>query len=117
VLAEESYVLLEHHGDVSPEEIRAARTALLETLVHDNFGRVLIDWRAASDVPQVADFYFILSETRITLAVRGKCALLTPESSKSVAEFVETAGRNRGFRINAFTSREAAIAWLFTDDK
>jgi hypothetical protein len=34
-----------------------------------------------------------------------------------VADFVETAGRNRGFRIKAFTSREAAIEWLFrTDD-
>ncbi|HEY5567509.1 MAG TPA: hypothetical protein VIM81_09735 [Gammaproteobacteria bacterium] len=116
VLAEEGYVLLEHHGHVPSDEVREARAALLDAAGREKFGRVLIDWSAASGVPPVADFYFILSETRITLDVRGKCALLTPESSRSVADFVETAGRNRGFRIKAFTSREAAIEWLFRAD-
>jgi hypothetical protein len=116
VLAEEGYLLLEHSGDVSPDEIRAARSALLDTQAREKLGRVLIDWSAASGLPPAADFYFIISETRVTLDFRGKCAVLTPESSKSAAEFVETVGRNFGFCINAFTSRAAAIEWLFADD-
>jgi hypothetical protein len=113
-IEDEGYLLLEHHGDVSPEEVREARTALL---ARDNPGRVLIDWRDASGVPPAADFYFIINETRVARPTRNKCALLTPEASKSMAEFVENACRNRGFPIQAFTDRAAALRWLMDDER
>jgi hypothetical protein len=116
-VAAEGYLLLEHHGDVSTDEVRDAREAVLGELARSNPGRVLVDCREASAIPQAADFYYLLvHEATVTPNLRSKVALLAAESSESVVKFVENVAHNRGLHVKAFTSRDGALKWLFDDD-
>ena len=45
-----------------------------------------------------------------------KFALLATPGARETAEFAETAGMNRGWRVRAFTDRSLAIAWLQLTD-
>jgi hypothetical protein len=106
------YLLVEHRGEVTPDEIRDVRSAVADLMNAGNPRRLLIDWRSATRVPAAVDFYFIVDETRPARRERAKCAILSSRAEGELAGFVENVGRNRGLRLKAFTSRESALEWL-----
>ena len=75
--------------------------------------RILIDIREVETMPSVVEF-FELGESLGSYPTlrRSKIALLTSMSEVKNAEFFENVAVNRGFRLEAFTNFEEAIAWL-----
>lgn len=112
IRADEGYVLVEHEGKVTADEVREARNAMLAALAEQKIERLLVDWRRATAFPQTADFYFVVNETK-RVSANARCAIVHSQDSGGLAQFVENAARNRGLRVHAFPSPEQALAWLF----
>jgi len=79
---------------------------------------LLIDFRDTQSNLSVTDMYHLAAELCLYGdTFRRKVALLVaPGVNFDRASFFETASRNRGFLVNAFTDYETAMRWLLVTE-
>ncbi len=74
---------------------------------------IIIDVRKSQTSMSVTDLWYLAAELgNLGRAFYRKTAVLCPLERFDLAEFFALCAQNRGLRVNAFTSFEAAIEWL-----
>ena len=100
-------------------DIEETRTILLDiTLALDSLQNynIIIDTRKANSVMTVFELWYLAEELNkfIKIHTQKTVILYAPEHFKDI-EFFTLCSNNRGFKLNAFTSYEKAMEWLFID--
>ncbi len=74
---------------------------------------IILDTRKAQSVMSAIDLWHLAAElSRLGESFSRKTAVLCPFEEFDKAEFFALCSKNRGFRIQAFTSFEDAFEWL-----
>ena len=77
---------------------------------------VIVDTRKTQSVLSVTDIWFVASELdKLRKSFSGKTVIICPSEHFDSAAFFALCAQNRGLRVKAFTSFEAAIDWLVED--
>jgi hypothetical protein len=78
--------------------------------------QVILDVRKTRSELSITDLWYLAAElSNLRKAFSRKTAVLCPLEGSKYAEFFALCAQNRGFRINAFTSFEAALEWLIEE--
>ena len=74
---------------------------------------ILLDTRRTQSQMSATELWYLAADlSTLGEAFHRKTAVLCPVEHFDDAAFFETCAQNRGFRVKAFTSFEAAINWL-----
>jgi hypothetical protein len=77
---------------------------------------VILDVRKAQPALSKTDLWYLAAElSNLRKAFSRKTAVLCPLERFDYAGFFALCAQNRGFRVSAFTSFEAAIEWLIEE--
>ena len=77
---------------------------------------ILLDTRKAQSELSAADLWYLAAELiSFRKALSRKTAVLCPLERFDHAAFFALCAQNKGFRVHAFTSFEAAMEWLMAD--
>jgi hypothetical protein len=109
----EAYVVMALAGPENLADNKASVLYAKQVCSEHGKDRLLVDLRDLSGRTSVIENYefaAFLAETFWPNVMR--LATIYSEKNEDVERFLETAGRNRGLQIRAFSTMEAADAWL-----
>lgn len=111
----EGYVAGTFYGDVTEDDLRAARGEMNVHLSSNGCRRLLVD---ATEVTRMqsapADFDFT-AEHQSALPTGTRHAVLISAEHAERMQFVEDVAQNRHIDLQVFVDRDAALSWLLAD--
>lgn len=106
-------VKVRHSGHVTIDEIQDSLNDLEGAIDLSNRPCILVDVRATTSYPAIADVLFVSEKNTRRPRVSERVAFIFNERTAETIEFMILAASNRGFRVAAFAGEDAAIDWLF----
>lgn len=106
---------VKYRGDFVAEELRAATLDIVKALVVKQTLRLLLDCHDAHfDVPTVSVYQLPELYDQMGVSRQVRCAVVLPKDGykKELFDFYEDVCRNRGYFVQLFPERSAALAWL-----
>ncbi len=98
-------------GDITSEDFKETLDAILKIREVEGLVKVFVDATTVASYPSTISIFEFGSEAAETL--KGiQLAIVVSSESRDDSQFFETVTRNRGARVRAFDSRDAALAWL-----
>lgn len=116
VNTEEGYILVRHYGATDLNEYIEVGEKAQQVAIDNRVGKILVDVTGITGEASISDLFSSTKHHAETTSVKPKLALYGRQDQKSELEFVETVGTNRGMPIKSFMDRNAALAWLLTDN-
>ena len=108
-----------YSGVVSAQELQESTTELIKLQKASGVNRLLVDATEISLAASLADLYGLPAEQYPEEGAdrASRLALILPSAAKErkAAQFYETACRNRGWNVKAFSGQREAIEWLVPD--
>jgi len=102
-------------------DLERARKVLIEvasTPAPSSKHEIILDTRKVQLAMSETDLWYLATELiSHPKAFLRKMAVLCPLTDFNLAGFFALCAQNRGFNIQAFTSFEDAVEWLFTDER
>ena len=106
------HVVASYHGEVSLEDISAARTRILASIAEHGMTRLLVDIRGRTNAIPAADLRASMQSTSSVTPPRPITALLGRPDQRGELELIESLAIGRGLPIRGFTDEAAALEWL-----
>lgn len=111
----EGYVAGKFVGEVTEDDLRAARQEMNVHLSGNGCRRLLVD---ASEITRMqsapADFDFTAEHQSALPKGTRHAVVISPEHAERM-QFVEDVAQNRYIDLQVFVDRDAALAWLLDD--
>lgn len=112
--SEDALLVVELRGEFDAHVLSASTAAMVKELPRSGCQRILMDHRNALPHLSVVE-QFKRPEVAAGLGVPKTCSLaLVYREDHELYRFIETVGRNRGFRVRIFPTIEEAVEWLRT---
>ena len=114
---EESRIIeITYSGDVTGQDIREATEKRISMQRETGTTSVLVDASQSQGEPSLMEVYDIPDKIYPEHNARRdtRIAFILPTKSKTreIAQFLQTAAKNRGWKIELFEERKNAISWL-----
>jgi hypothetical protein len=105
------------NGQLDFEKSREVLMEIASASVSMGDYEIILDTRKAQIEMSTSDLWYLAVElSKLGKAFDRKTAVLCPFERFDRAGFFALCAENRGFRVKAFTSYEAAIEWLFVNE-
>lgn len=104
-------IQVKSYGDITKEDFETTLDAILRIRQDKGLTKVLVDATKVTAYPSMASIFDFGSKAAESL--KGiRLAIATPPGMRDDPGFFENVTRNRGARVSAFASPDAALAWL-----
>lgn len=106
------YLVARHQGEVSASELRAAREEAIKLVSESGVKRLLIDFSAASSIPDMGESYFLIQDAAANRVWGARTAVIARIDQLRIVEFIAVAAANAGLNVRAFDNEAEALQWL-----
>jgi hypothetical protein len=111
--ATENVIFAHFKGALGIDDTSDAMARIVAITAETGANHVLADATAVTKTQGIGAIYgFVVKNTANARAASLKIALIPSDATRSDYAFLETAARNRGWRIQLFKTRDEAMTWL-----
>ena len=110
--AKRDYVLLRHEGEVTPDEINAARIEVLRLVRTSGLSRMIIDVRDATSEATIKELRAMMEDNAKVAPPRPHAAVVVRADQYPTFRFSEDFAVSRGMPIRVFVDEDQAMQWF-----
>ena len=112
VIPKDDYVLVRHFGNLTMDEIEAARPQVLDAVKVYSVWKVVVDVTEATNVFEPADTRQIALDNADVSPPRPTAAVVGRPDQLGHLSLMESLSVSRGLPIKTFTDMQSALDWL-----
>jgi len=105
-------IVIESIGDIDVNELIDIRDRVVSTNSEHRSDRILADIRKQTNHINIIKIWEYGSTLWDVMSNKTRIAIVHGGQKEEVLSFFITVAKNRGFSIDGFTTREAAVEWL-----
>jgi hypothetical protein len=106
------FVLIRHEGEVTPDEINAARIEALRLVRTNGLSRLIIDIRDTTGDADPKDLRNMMEDNAKVTPPRPHAAVVVRADQYPTFRFIEDFAVSRGMPIRVFVDENEAMNWL-----